>query len=131
MTGIEAAVHKAAAEARVRTVFLPASAELAEGLALFEPTIKGLAAQESVARSVDLQVRQWTTDAYGAGQHVQNVIFDSVQFDRVDLVVLVVWNRIGEGTRAEPDLAQQLHSQTGWPKLLVLAREPTRRYCSA
>lgn len=106
-------------------IFLASSAELKVERARFPGLIEEIGARSDIARQFSLRSVVWEHDAFGVGASIHDTITSSTEFDTLDVVVLVVWNRVGEGTLREYRDARALWNAHRRPALLVFFRQPS------
>jgi hypothetical protein len=107
-------------------IFLASSVELIEERSGFAQMLTALNARPDLQRSYLLQPVRWEADAFGAdSSDIDQTIKRSTDFETLHIVVVIVWNKIGEGTRGEYELARRLWSLRKRPRLLVFARTPS------
>jgi hypothetical protein len=105
-------------------VFLASSEELKVERESFAEQIAEIQKQPQIERNFELVPVVWELDARGAGRDIDQIIHETVRFHELDIVVVLVWNKIGSGTRKEFDYALQLNRLHRSPRLLAYSRLP-------
>ncbi|MBY0275439.1 hypothetical protein K2Z84_08860 [Candidatus Binatia bacterium] len=107
-------------------MFLASSSELSEERARFPDVMRDIDALPDVRRNLRVKEVLWETHATGGDpSDINFAIARSVDFEGLDLVVVVVRNKIGRGTEGEFARALELWRLHDRPQLLVLARTPS------
>ena len=110
---------------RAVRVFLASSHSLVEERKGFPAALARIGELNDLARSFRLVAVRWEQDAYGAAHLLINdSIQEAVDFEGLDVVVVVIWQALGEGTLHEYERALRLWRQHRKPRLLVYCRAP-------
>lgn len=120
-------LHLAPEHARVvqKRIFLACSAELSEERQGFAACIERIGTLDHVARNFELVPVMWETEAFGgSAEGIDSAIRDSTEFERTSVVIVVIWNRAGEGTLAEWRRALEMWRTRRSPRILVFTRTP-------
>lgn len=105
-------------------VFLGSSEELREERAGFAQALAEIGERPDLRRAFALSPVRWETDAFGFSADINETIQSTVEFDRLHVIIIVVWNRVGQGTLEEYETALRLERFRGRPRLAVYVREP-------
>jgi hypothetical protein len=109
----------------IRRVFLASSSELSDERARFPELVQEINARPDLARNFSLRSVVWERDAFGIGTTIHDTIKTSTDFEGLDVVVLVVWNRLGAGTLREYEEARANWDVHRRPALLAFFRTPS------
>lgn len=110
---------------RLVRVFLASSSELREERECFPHVLARVNERPDLNRNVRIEAVLWETHAAGGDPgDINHAIARSVHFEALDLVVVVVWNKVGLGTAGEFMRALELWRLHDRPQLLVYARRP-------
>jgi hypothetical protein len=107
-------------------VFLASSSELREERSRFSALVRDIGTLAGLARRVELRPVVWEHDAFGVGETIHESIKNSTEFQTLDVVVIVVWNRLGDGTLREYSDARSLWNVHKRPLLLAFFRTPSQ-----
>ncbi len=108
-------------------VFLASSNELVQEREYFETLIKEMKADDRVTRNYDIDYFLWEVQGIGAGKdNINEAIQDSADFENLDLVIVLFWNRLGEGTIGEYRKAVDQFKKSGKPQVYVYFKEPAQ-----
>jgi hypothetical protein len=110
--------------AAIFRVFLASSSELSEERQRFPGLLRDINRRPDIQRRFELSPVLWERDAFGITETIHDTIRTSVEFETLHVVVLVVWNRLGEGTLREYEEARALWKVHRRPLLLVFFRRP-------
>lgn len=82
-----------------------------------------LAVRPDLARNFRFQCLRWEEDATPThGQRINLQIDKSLDLDDLDIVIGLVWRRIGSGTREEIELSRRRSGTVGRPTVLIYRR---------
>jgi hypothetical protein len=106
-------------------IFLACSNEMREEIESFADIVRGIGNLPHVRRTHELVPVHWEDSAYGGNSgEIDETIRHSVDFEGLDLVIVGVWNRLGDGTRGEYELARSLWRVHRRPQVLCYFRQP-------
>ena len=111
---------------KVVRIFLASANDLHEERNNFVDIISEISVLPALQRNYKLKAVQWERDAYVSGKNanVQKSIEDSVIYEELDIVIIAIHNRIGEGTRKEYEKVRELYNKRGIPKYRIMFRTP-------
>lgn len=105
-------------------IFLGSSEELREERQSFAQALSKINDRPDLRRQYVLTPVRWETDAFGFSEDINETIQSTVEFDRLHVVVILIWNRLGKGTLGEYEKALRLERLRGRPRLLIYVRDP-------
>lgn len=107
-------------------IFLASSNEMQEEREIFPSLLNEINQDPALDRTYMIVPVQWETSAHvvnGEG-NIQLNINESVKYDELDVVIIAIQDRIGDGTRKEYHQVRELFIKRQSPKFRIMFRQP-------